>query len=100
MSEKKLVERIIELGLGIAAYSEDKISEFIGEITSLGEEKKKKMEDMKTELKEKVSSFQKEFDKRVRSEVKTVMDKMHLVTTEDIDEIKRRLEELEKKDRC
>jgi len=97
MSEKNLMERMIELGLGMAAYSEEKVSEFVREVSARGEEKRKDVEKMKKELKEKATALQKEFGKRVHREVKAAMENMRMASNKDLESLRKRIEELEKK---
>ena len=95
MAEKRIVDKMLEIGLGIAAYGEEKVSDFLKDVTAKGEEKRADAEKIKKELKKKGESFRKEFAKRVSREVENALKIMNLATAKEIAALKKRIDELE-----
>ncbi|MFH2068043.1 MAG: hypothetical protein ABII89_01080 [Candidatus Omnitrophota bacterium] len=95
MAEKKIVDRMLELGLGIVAYGEEKVADFLKEVTAKGEIKRGDVEKMKKEFKKKGELFRKEFTRRVNKEVEGVLKKMNLTTAKEVAALKKRIDNLE-----
>lgn len=95
MAEKKIVDRVLELGLGIAAYGEEKVADFLKDVTARGEAKRGDVEKMKKEFKKKGEFFRKELARRVNKEVEGVLKKMNLVTAKEVAALKKRIDDLE-----
>jgi len=95
MVEKRIVDRMLELGLGIAAYGEEKVSDFMKEVTAKGEAKREDVEKMKKEFKKKGEFFRKEFARRVNKEVEGALKKMNLATAKEVAALKKRIDNLE-----
>ncbi|MFA5393018.1 MAG: phasin family protein [Candidatus Ratteibacteria bacterium] len=97
MAEKKIVDRMLELGLGIAAYGEEKVAGFVKDVTAKGETKRGDVEKMKKEFKKKSESLRKEFVRRVNKEVEGALKKMNLATVKEVAALKKRIDKLESK---
>jgi len=95
MAEKKIVDRMLEIGLGIAAYSEEKLSDFLKEISAKGEATRGEVTRLKKELQVKGKEFRNEFMKRLKKEMEASLKKMNLATTADIAALKKRVDDLE-----
>ncbi len=98
MEKKGLIDKALELGLGIAAYSEEKLAEFLKEVTAKGETKREDVAKFKEEFLKKGATFRKEFAERIKKEVEYVIKKMNLATSQDLEELKKRIESLEEKE--
>ena len=97
MESKSVVDRLMEMGLGLAAYSEEKISLFLKDVTTRGEAKKEDAEKFKQELKKKGASFRKQFSARIEKEVESALKKMNLATAREVAEIRAENAELKRK---
>ncbi len=95
--EKNVIDRMVALGLGIAAYGEERVADFLREASIRGEDKRREMGETREEMKKKVASFQKAFGERVRKEVDLALKKMHLATREELEKLQQRLSDLEQK---
>lgn len=96
MTEKHLADRLLALGLGFAAYSEEKVSDFLREVSARGETRKEDIAKFREDMKEKGDAFRREFSRRVTEEVETALKKLHLVTASEAAELRERLAELER----
>ena len=97
MAEKRIFDKMLEIGLGIAAYGEEKVSDFVKDVTAKGEAKREDVEKMKKEFKEKGEYFRKEFTRRVNKEVEGALKKMNLATAKEVAALKKRIDNLESK---
>jgi polyhydroxyalkanoate synthesis regulator phasin len=97
MESKSVVDRLMEMGLGLAAYSEEKVSLFLKDIAARGETKKEDVEKFRAELKAKGASFRKEFSARIEKEVESALKKMNLATAREVAEIRAENAELKRK---
>lgn len=95
MAEKRIVDRMLELGLGIAVYGEEKVADFLKDVTAKGEAKRGDVEKMKKEFQEKGEFFRKEFTRRVNKEVEGALKKMNLATAKEVAALKKRIDNLE-----
>ena len=95
MAEKRIVDRMLELGLGIAAYGEEKVADFLKDVTAKGEAKRGDVEKMKKEFKKKGEFLRKEFARRVNKEVEGALKKMNLATAKEVAALKKRIDNLE-----
>ena len=97
MAEKKITDRMLEIGLGIAAYGEEKVADFLKDVTARGEAKRGDVAKMKKEFKKKGEFFRKEFARRINKEIEGALKKMNLATAKEVAALKKRIENLESK---
>ncbi len=97
MAGKSIMDRILEVGLGLAAYSEERVMEFLKDISARGETARKDVARIKKEFRVKGERFRKEFMKRLKKEIETSFKKMNLATAAEIAALKKRIEDLETK---
>ena len=95
MAEKKITDRMLEIGLGIAAYGEEKVADFLKDVTARGEAKRGDVAKMKKEFKKKGEFFRKEFARRINKEIEDALKKMNLATAKEVAVLKKRIEKLE-----
>ena len=95
MAEKRMVDKMLELGLGIAAYGEEKVADFLKEVTAKGEAKHGDADKIKKEFKKKGEFLRKEFARRVNKEVEGALKKMNLATAKEVAALKKRIDNLE-----
>lgn len=92
-----VVDRLLEMGLGLAAYGEEKISAFVREVSARGEAKQEDVARLRETLREKGASFRTEFSARIEKEVARALEKLNLASAAEIADLRRRVAELEKK---
>lgn len=93
---RMMADRLLELGLGLASYSEEKISSFLGEISARGEARHEDIDKFRESMKEKGDAFRREFSARIEKEVTRAMRKLNLASAAEIEDLKKRLAEMEK----
>ena len=97
MPEKNLADRLLDLGLGFAAYSEEKVSEFLKVVSARGEARKEDVARFRDEMKARGDDFRREFTRRVGHEVEAALKKLNLASAAEASELRERLAELEEK---
>lgn len=95
MSEfKDIIEKTMNFGLGVAAWSREKIEEMVEEMVQKGEVARKDARDLASDLIKKGEGQRDELKKLVSDEVTAILDKLDLVRRSDIrDEIAAALRE-------
>lgn len=94
---KDLFRDLFSLSLGAALYSKEQVEKIVDELVKKGEIGAKEAEQMVEKFIEKGESSKKELDDLVKARVKQIMKELDLVTMEEYNELKKRVEELEKK---
>lgn len=90
-------KKAVELGLGILSITEKKVRAVAAELIKRGEIKKEVAEEFIDSLLKKTEKDRKKLEERLTKIARKVIDKIPLATKKELDEIKRRLEDLEKK---
>jgi polyhydroxyalkanoate synthesis regulator phasin len=83
---KELVEKTLNFGLGLAAYSREKIEELVEEMVRKGDVAQKDARQLAADLVRKGEEQKVELQKLVHDEVTRILDKMDLVRKSDIQE--------------
>jgi polyhydroxyalkanoate synthesis regulator phasin len=83
---KELVEKTLNFGLGLAAYSREKIEELVEEMVRKGDVAQKDARQLAADLVHKGEEQKVELQKLVHDEVTRILDKMDLVRKSDIQE--------------
>jgi polyhydroxyalkanoate synthesis regulator phasin len=83
---KEFLEKSMSFGLGLAAYSREKIEELVEEMVQKGEVAQKDARQFATDLVKKGEEQRVEMKKLVHDEVTAVLDKMDLARKSDIRE--------------
>ncbi len=82
-----IIDRIFNLGFGIASYSREKVEELVDELVARGEVAKKDAESMTKDL---INKGKEEKDKAlsmINDEIKKYLDKMDYVKRSDVEEM-------------
>lgn len=94
MADKKLVDQLFNLGLGLTAYSEEKVSRFLKDVAARGEARQEDISRFRDDLREKGDAFRREFSRRVSREVEAALKKMRLAAAGDLEALQKQLETL------
>jgi len=100
MGQKKIsefFEKLLLAGMGAKKVSEEKIKEIVDELVKKGEILKEERQSYFDKLYTKAESIRKEFDDRISELIRDLLEKMEVPTKNDVEILKRRIEELEKK---
>jgi polyhydroxyalkanoate synthesis regulator phasin len=82
-----IIDRIFNLGFGIASYSREKVEELVDELVARGEVAKKDAESMTKDL---INKGKEESDKvvtMINDEIKKYLDKMDYVKRSEVEEM-------------
>lgn len=95
MKNESIFKKVIYAGVGLAAVTVDKIEETVNELVDKGKlsdsEGKKIVEDFFTKTDEK----REEFEEKLKTAVKEVVDKFNFLKKDDYEVLKKRVKELE-----
>ena len=94
---KDLVKKMMELGLGLVGVTEKKIREVVAELIKRGEIKKEEAEKFIDNLVEKTEKDRKDLEKRLSRFIQKGIAKIPLATKSEVEELKKKIEALEKK---
>ena len=92
-----LGKKTLDLGLGLLSVTEKKTREVVAELIKRGEIKKETAEKFIDGLLKKTEKDRKGLEERLTKVVKTIIDKLPLATKKELDEIKKKVEDIEKK---
>jgi len=94
---ESLLGRFLLSGLGVLVLTQEKIEEFIKELTKKGEIAQRENKELLTEIIEKGEEKRKEIEGKIREKVKKVLSQMNVATKGDIQKLEKRIQTLEKK---
>ncbi len=94
---ESLLGRFLLSGLGALVLTQEKIEEFIEELTKKGEITQRENKELLTEIIEKGEEKRKEIEGKIREKVKKVLSQMNVATKDDIQKLEKRIQTLEKK---
>ncbi len=94
---ESLLGRFLLSGLGVLVLTQEKIEEFIEELTKKGEIAQREKKELLTEIIEKGEEKRKEIEGKIREKVKKVLSQMNVATKDDIQKLEKRIQTLEKK---
>lgn len=97
MKPDEVAKKALYFGLGLAAYSKEKIEELVKEVIEAGEAKQKDAAALKEELLKKAEEEKKEIEKLLQKEIKRVVKSMGLLTKDDLKGLEEKIAELEKR---
>lgn len=90
------IKKIVLAGTGLAMLTTEKIQEMVDELVKKGEVTEKEAREVLEELVEKSKQARKNFEEKVEHLVKSALNRMDIPTKKDLDDLKERLERLEK----
>ena len=92
----ELIKRSIFIGAGLASMTAEKIEEAVSEIVKKGEISEKQGRELVQDLLEKGSKVRKELAERIDRVIQEKLQKLNIPTRREIEELKTRIEQLEK----
>ncbi len=93
----EIIRRLALMGLGIISLSEERLKELIREMEEKGEMSKEEGEELYKKILSKAQEERKAVEDRVRGKVKEVLERMDIVTREDLQRLERKVNNLERK---
>jgi len=93
----ELIRKAMLTGVGMAALTKEKVEELAQELVLYGEVTEKEAKDLVHQLKHRAEETQHDLEGRIAATVRAVLDRMNLATKDDIVELARRIEMLEKR---
>jgi polyhydroxyalkanoate synthesis regulator phasin len=97
MKPEEVAKKALYFGIGLAAYSKEKIEELVKQIIEAGEAKEKDAESLKDELMKRAEEEKKEFEKMIKKEMKKLIKAMGLLTKDDVKALEEKIAALEEK---
>ena len=79
-----LIERSVNLGLGLFSYSREKIEEVVDELVNKGEVTRKDAKDLVNDLVKKGEEQREDFKKMVKDEILEALDAKDIARKEDL----------------
>ncbi|MBM4332302.1 MAG: hypothetical protein FJ117_13980 [Deltaproteobacteria bacterium] len=92
----EFIKRAIFIGAGLASMTAEKIEEVVEEIVKKGELSEKQGRELVQELKEKSTKAEKEFGEKIDKVVNDTLQRLNIPTRKEIEELKAKIEQLEK----
>ncbi len=92
-----LVHRIMLAGIGAVALKHDELEEFIDKLVERGEIARKDREELIKEMRERYKKYHQGEEHPAHKRVKEMMDRLSMPSKDDIDELNKKLADLEKK---
>lgn len=93
----ELGKKMLELGLGVVGITEKKIREITAELIKKGELTKEEAEKFIDKLLKKTEKERKDLEERLTGVIKKVIEKTPLATKSELDELRKKIEEIEKR---
>jgi polyhydroxyalkanoate synthesis regulator phasin len=84
---KEIIEKSMSIGLGLAAYSREKVEDLVEDLVRKGEVAQKDARKLAGDLVQRGEEQRQELMKLVQREVGVVLDKMDLVRKSDVQEM-------------
>jgi polyhydroxyalkanoate synthesis regulator phasin len=94
---KDIIEKSINLGLGIAATTKEKVENLAEELIGKGELARQDKLKVQNEILGKLEKSEEQFKEKTRAIVNETLNNLGCVTQKDISELKRTISDLEKK---
>jgi len=90
------IKKTILIGAGLASMTTEKIEQAVAEIVKRGELTEKQGKELIQDLLERSTKAKKELGERMERMVQETLEKLNIPTRKEIDELKARVENLEK----
>jgi polyhydroxyalkanoate synthesis regulator phasin len=92
----EFIKKAIFIGAGLASMTAEKIEEAVNEIVKKGDLTEKQGKELFLDLKERSAKAKKELGEKIDKIVKDALQKLHIPTRKEVEELKARIEQLEK----
>jgi polyhydroxyalkanoate synthesis regulator phasin len=86
ISIKEFLEKSVSIGLGLAAYSREKIEDLVEDLVQKGEVAQKDARQFAANLVQKGEEQKEELRKMIQNEINVILDKMDLVRKTEVQE--------------
>jgi polyhydroxyalkanoate synthesis regulator phasin len=93
---KDLIHKFIYTGIGLASMTEEKIQELVADLEKKGDVNKQEGKELAKQLIDKAKSQTEHLRTTIQQEFDKMMGKLKLVSQKDYDQLKQRVEKLEK----
>ena len=90
------IKRAVFFGAGLASMTAEKVEEAVSEIVKRGELTEKQGRELVQDLMERSTKARKDLTERVDKMIQDTLQKLNIPTRREIDELKARVEQLEK----
>ena len=94
---KEIIEKSINLGLGIAATTKEKVENLVDELIAKGQLEKQEKSKAVKEIMAKLEKREKEFEEKVSSKVNETVNNFGFATKKEINNLKATISEPQKK---
>jgi polyhydroxyalkanoate synthesis regulator phasin len=81
---KDLLEKVINIGLGVFAISREKVEKFVNELAEKGEISKNEVQEMVNKIMEKGEEQRKDLNDYIAKQVENILNKMNLATKSEV----------------
>ncbi|WAM30789.1 phasin family protein [Caldicellulosiruptor naganoensis] len=81
---KDLLEKLINIGLGVFALSKEKVEKIVNELAEKGEIGKNEIQEIIQKIMEKGEEQKKELNEYISKQVENILNKMNLATKSEI----------------
>ena len=95
----EFIKKAIFIGAGLASMTAEKIEEAVAEIVQRGEISEKQGRELIQELKDRSGKARKDLGDRVEKMIEEALQKLKIPTRKEVDELKARIDRLEKAER-
>ncbi len=92
----EFIKKSIYIGAGLASLTAEKIEEAVAEIVKKGELSEKQGKELLQELMDRSAKTRREISEKIEKMIQETMEKFNLPTRKEIDELKARIDRLEK----
>ena len=92
----ELIKKTIFIGAGLAAMTAEKIEAAVAEIVKKGEISEKEGKELVADLIEKSKETRLELGAKIEKMISDTLQRLHIPTQKDLEELKARIERLEK----
>lgn len=81
---RDLLEKVINIGLGVFALSKEKVEKIVNELAEKGEISKNEVQEMVQRIIEKGEEQKKELNEYISKQVENILNKMNLATKSEL----------------
>ena len=97
MKNDDIIKKTCLAGIGLISLIDERIKKSMKVWVKKGEKVEKEGKKAVSELKEKFEDLRKDFEKKIEIQVNKMIEKLNLPTKDDLEVLKKKVEELEKK---
>ncbi len=97
MKEEDIIRKTFLAGIGFLSLAEDRMRKTFDIWVKKGEKVEEEGKKAVSELKEKFEDLKKDFEKKIEIQISKTIEKLNIPTRDDIESLKRKIEELEQK---